>query len=162
MRTWLAPWRRWKSAFPAFADRLADLPLLAQMFAEEQNRQGTKQLAGLAPEALDRLALYPWPGSVEELAEVIAVAHKMAEGPRITAADLPTKIQYSLDAAARPRRAEETIVLEHFLGQIEEELIRRAMARAKGNKTKAASLLGMTRPRLYRRLVQLGLEEPEE
>ena len=47
---------------PALADRLADLPLLAQMFAEEQNRQGTKQLAGLAPEALDRLALYPWPG----------------------------------------------------------------------------------------------------
>ena len=53
-------------------------------------------------------------------------------------------------------------MLEQFLGPIEEELIRRAMARAKGNKTKAASLLGMTRPRLYRRLVQLGMEEPEE
>ncbi len=37
---------------PALADRLADLPLLAQMFAEEQNRQGTKQLAGLAPRRL--------------------------------------------------------------------------------------------------------------
>ena len=92
---------------PALIDRLADLPLLAQMFAEEQNRQGTKQLAGLAPEALDRLALYPWPGSVEELGEVIAAAHKTAEGPRITAADLPAKIQYSLDAAcdrAGPKR----------------------------------------------------------
>ncbi len=37
----------------------------------------------------------------------------------------------------------------------------RAIARAKGNKTKAAKLLGMTRPRLYRRLVQLGLEQPD-
>jgi DNA-binding NtrC family response regulator len=46
-----------------------------------------------------------------------------------------------------------------LLGRIERELIHRALAQAKGNKTKAARLLGMTRPRLYRRLVQLGLEE---
>ena len=147
---------------PPLAERMEDLPLLTQLFVEEQNRQGTKQLAGLSPEALDRLAIFPWPGNVEELAEVIAAAHQAAEGPRITPADLPAKIQYSLDAAARPRRVEETIVLEDFLARIEEELIRRAMAQAKGNKTKAARLLGMTRPRLYRRLVQLGLEEPEE
>ncbi|HEY4308183.1 MAG TPA: sigma 54-interacting transcriptional regulator [Pirellulales bacterium] len=147
---------------PSLSERRDDLPLLAQMFVEEQNRQGTRQLAGLAPEALDRLALYSWPGNVDELDEVIATAYRTAEGPRIMAADLPAKIQYSLDAAARPRRAEEKIVLEEFLGRIEEELIRRAMTRAKGNKTKAASLLGMTRPRLYRRLVQLGLEEAEE
>ncbi|HVU87070.1 MAG TPA: sigma 54-interacting transcriptional regulator [Pirellulales bacterium] len=147
---------------PPLAGRIEDLPLLAQLFVEEQNRQGTKQLAGLSPEALDRLAIYPWPGNIEELAEVIAAAHQSAEGPRIVPADLPAKIQYSLDAAARPRRVEETIVLEDFLARIEEELIRRAMAQAKGNKTKAARLLGMTRPRLYRRLVQLGLEEAEE
>ena len=55
------------------------------------------------------------------------------------------------------RRPQEKIVLEQFLGEIELELIRRALSEAKGNKTKAASLLGMTRPRLYRRLVQLGL-----
>lgn len=147
---------------PALAERIEDLPLLAQFFVEEQNRQGTKQLAGLSPEALDRLAIFPWPGNVEELATVIAAAHQAAEGPRIIPADLPPKIQYSLDAAARPRHVEETIVLEDFLARIEEELIRRAMTQAKGNKTKAARLLGMTRPRLYRRLVQLGLEEPEE
>jgi DNA-binding NtrC family response regulator len=51
-------------------------------------------------------------------------------------------------------------VLEEFLGRVEKELIARAMRRAKGNKSKAAKLLGLTRPRLYRRLVQLGLEEP--
>ena len=58
----------------------------------------------------------------------------------------------SIEAAARRIRYE-------FLGRVERELIRRALAQAKGNKAKAARLLGMTRPRLYRRLVQLGLEE---
>jgi DNA-binding NtrC family response regulator len=64
-------------------------------------------------------------------------------------------------AAAPPRRPEETIVLEDFLGTIERELIERALARAKGNKTKAAQLLGMTRPKLYRRLVQLGFVQAD-
>ena len=50
-------------------------------------------------------------------------------------------------------------MLEEYLAGIEHELIVRALKRAKGNKTKAARLLGMNRPRFYRRLVQLGLAE---
>jgi len=91
----------------------------------------------------------------------VAAAHQLAELPHITPGDLPAKLHVALEAAARPRKREETIVLEDFLARIEEELIRRAMAKAKGNKTKAARLLGMTRPRLYRRLVQLGLEKAD-
>jgi DNA-binding NtrC family response regulator len=48
-------------------------------------------------------------------------------------------------------------VLDELLITIEKEAIVRAMSQAGGNKTEAAELLGMTRPRLYRRLVQLGL-----
>ncbi len=50
-------------------------------------------------------------------------------------------------------------MLDEFLARIEHELISRALSQAKGNKAKAARLLGMTRPRLYRRLLQLGLEK---
>ena len=45
---------------------------------------------------------------------------------------------------------------------VERELIARAMRKAKGNKSRAAKMLGLTRPRLYRRLVQLGLEPATE
>jgi DNA-binding NtrC family response regulator len=87
----------------------------------------------------------------------VAEAHRHAEGPEIDADDLPRRLQLAARAAARPPRAEETIILDEFLGRVERELVRRALDRAKGNKARAARLLGMTRPRLYRRLEQLGL-----
>jgi DNA-binding NtrC family response regulator len=144
---------------PPLARRREDLPLLAQLFLEEANARGGKQLGGFTPEALDRLAGYGWPGNLDELAQVVAQAHARAEGPRITPGDLPERLRLAADAAARPARPEETIVLDEFLARVERELICRALARAKGNKARAARLLGLSRPRLYRRLVQLGLEE---
>jgi transcriptional regulator of acetoin/glycerol metabolism len=144
---------------PSLAERREDLPLVAQLFLEEVNSRGGKQLAGFTPEALDALHAYPWPGNLDELAAMVAVAHQRAEGPQIALADLPEEIHLAAAAAARPRKPEETIVLDEFLARVQRELIERALRRAKGNKTRAARLLGMTRPRLYRRMVQLGLEE---
>ncbi len=144
---------------PSLAQRREDLPLLAQLFLEQSNAQGSKQLGGFTPEALDQLDAYAWPGNLDELARVVAEAHHQAEGPQVGAGDLPQRIRLAAAAAAHPPRPEETIVLDEFLAGVERELIRRAVAQAKGNKAKAARLLGMTRPRLYRRLVQLGLEE---
>lgn len=146
---------------PPLAARLEDLPLLAQAFVERENATSPKQLSGFSAEALERLAAYHWPGDVRELEQIVADAHTRAPGPIITTRDLPDRIGLALAAAARPRVPDETIVLEEYLDRIEHELIVRAMKRAKGNKTRAARLLGMTRPRLYRRLVQLGLERPE-
>jgi len=146
---------------PSLAERRADIPHLAQLFVEEANVRSGKQIAGLSAEALDRLDAYPWPGNVDELSRVIDEAHRAAEGVEIVVGDLPQPIHLAHAAAVHPRRPEETIVLEHFLARIERELLVRALERAKGNKTKAAKLLGMTRPRLYRRLVQFGLEEPQ-
>ncbi len=141
------------------SQRRADLPVLLQLFLEEANARTGKQLAGFAPEAIDCLDAYGWPGNVDELIRVVNEAHQKAEGAQIGVRDLPQQIHLAAAAAAHPRRAEETIVLEEFLREVERELLGRAMARAKRNKTKAAKLLGITRPRLYRRLVQLGLEE---
>ena len=144
---------------PPLAQRREDLPLLAQLFLEEANARGGKQLGGFSPEALDRLDGYSWPGNLDELAQTVAESHARAEGPLVQAEDLPERLRWAAETILRPRRKDETIVLDEFLGRIERELIRRALARAKGNKAKAARLLGLTRPRLYRRMVLLGLEE---
>jgi len=139
-------------------DRLADLPLLAQAIIEQLNVEGEKQLAGAAPEVLDRLALYSWPGNVGQLAEVLAEAHRAAAAPLIQQRDLPRSFRLATEAQPlAPAKAQPQIVLDDFLRQIERELIERALRQAKGNKSRAAKLLGTTRPRLYRRMVQVGL-----
>ena len=122
------------------------------------NAAGPRQIGGFSAAALERLDAYPWPGNLDELAEVVAEAHGRAAGLEIGVGDLPERLHVAAQAAAHPRRTEETIVLDEYLGRVERELIRRALGRAKGNKAKAARLLGVTRPRLYRRMVQLGLE----
>jgi len=146
---------------PTLSERIDDLPLLAQAMLEELNAGQSRQLAGFSAEALDQLAAYPWPGNLDELQVLVREMHEKAAGPRIVPRDLPRTIQWGAEAASAPR-AEEAIVLEEFLARVERELIARAMRKAKGNKSRAAKMLGLTRPRLYRRLVQLGLEPAAE
>jgi DNA-binding NtrC family response regulator len=143
---------------PPLVERRDDLPLLAQAFLERCNAKEDKQVGGFTPEAIDQLYAYSWPGNLDELMEIVVQAHKRASTHEIRPDDLPERLRLAAQAAAYPRKAEERIVLDEFLGRVERELIRRALARAKGNKAKAARLLGLTRPRLYRRMVQLGLE----
>ena len=147
---------------PPLAKRRDDVPLLAQALLEEQNARSSKQLGGFSSEAMDRLCAYAWPGNVTELAQVVAESHARASARLIARDDLPERLRLAAEAAARPRRKEEPIQLDEFVARIERELIRRALARAKGNKTKAARLLGLNRPRLYRRMVQLGLAKEGE
>lgn len=144
---------------PPLAQRMSDLPLLVQWHIEQTNLLSAKQIGGCTPEAIDRLADYAWPGDLGELEQAIVEAHEHAEGPLIGPQDLPQRLTMANQASARPEKRDETIKLEEYLANIEHELIVRALKRAKGNKTKAARLLGMTRPRFYRRLVQLGLAE---
>jgi DNA-binding NtrC family response regulator len=144
---------------PRLAERREDIPLLAQALLEEINAGGEKQLRGFSPEALDRLAAYAWPGNIDELSATVRHAYDAAETALITPANLPQRSHLAAAAGRLSRRTPQPIELENFLAQIERELIERAIRLAKGNKTKAAQLLSLTRPRLYRRMVQLGLEQ---
>jgi DNA-binding NtrC family response regulator len=137
---------------PALLARPEDIPLLCQCFVERFNAQGGRQLGGFTSEALDLLSGYTWPENIDELADVVAHACQAADAPLVDCRHLPDKIRWAQQVVAHPRRDEDPIVLDQFLEEVEKELIARAMKRAKGNKTKAAKLLGITRARFHRRL----------
>jgi transcriptional regulator with PAS, ATPase and Fis domain len=142
---------------PPLARRPSDIPLLAQHFLEQVNAAGGRQLSGFQPAVLELLVGLPWPGNIDELARGVLEACERAAGPRVTIADLPAWIHLTHDVAARPPRDDQAIQLDDFLAQVEKELLARALRRTRGNKSKAAQLLGLSRPRLLRRLSQLGL-----
>lgn len=142
---------------PSLAARRTDIPLLAQHFVEEQNATGGKQLTGFQPAALELLVGLPWKKNIDELSQAVREACERATGPRLTLADFPDWVHLAKSDIARPARDERPIQLDAFLAEIEKELLQRAMRRAKSNKSRAAELLGVSRQRLIRRLVQLGL-----
>jgi DNA-binding NtrC family response regulator len=136
---------------PPLAARPEDVPLLSQHFVEKYNSQANRQVSGLMPETLDALALYPWPENVDELAEVVSHGCRAATGSWIEPRHLPDKIRWANQTVAHPPRDDEAVVLDAVLEEVERELFVRALRRAKGNKTKAAHLLGLSRARFHRR-----------
>jgi len=136
---------------PPLAARRGDIPLLAQMFLEQHNAQDDQQLAGFDAAAMDVLCEHAWDENLDELRDVVARACDAAAGSRITRDDLPPHVLSAVSTPLPPTETEAPIVLDDVLAEVESELIRRAMRLSKGNKTKAAELLGISRPRLHRR-----------
>jgi two-component system response regulator HydG len=142
---------------PPLASRPDDVPVLAQYFLERCNATCDKQLSGFKDEALERLVSYDWPGNLDELDSAITQAFQVAEGPWVEATDLPERLEYAALAAKRPAALDESIELDAFLEQVELELFRRAIRRAKGNKSQVARMLGIPRARVIRRMQHFGL-----
>ncbi len=146
-------------------ERLDDLPLLAQHCLDRANERGDRRRHGFTPEALEVLAGYDWPGNVRELSRVVDAAHGRAEGDLIGPGDLPTAIRGHLGGAyappAGPLRAPAP-GLDATLELVERRLIETALMRARHNKSRAAEILEISRPRLYRRIKELGLPDLPE
>jgi DNA-binding NtrC family response regulator len=147
-------------AIPPLRYRMDDLRFLAQYLLEELNRGDARQFNGFGDDVWEKFAEYNWPGNVGELLAVIREARALCNEPLIRVKDLPFRFRTGLDAqsvgpAWRPPVAE----LEPLLAQTEREQIERALAESRHNKSRAAQLLGMTRPRLYRRMEILGIRD---
>ncbi len=143
---------------PPLRDRAEDLPALVEHLAR---RVRPLSPPNFSAGALEAFAAYPWPGNVRELANIIErliiVSGGVAElGVDAVAAVLP-------EVAGRPSRVAEgaengpQLPLSEALDEYERQLIRGAMARAKGNVAEAARVLQTDRANLYRRMRRLGL-----
>ena len=145
---------------PTLAQRLADIPFLAQALLERDNHRRERQLSGISNDVLQQFAEYSWPENVDELNRTIQLAAQTCKSSQIESSDLSEEFKNAMSALRIGTQTETEIDLENYLGQVEKELIARALSQAKGNKTKAAKLLGISRPKLLRRLQHFELESP--
>ncbi len=147
---------------PPLRDRADELPILAQHFLERANRRGGPQPSGFTPVTIDALAAYDWPGNLRELARVIDSAQASATGDFIVPDDLPAAIRGERAGAYLPPPPPSPVPLDERLTQVERRLIEESLTRSRGNKSRAAELLGISRPRLYRRIKELGIPDESE
>jgi DNA-binding NtrC family response regulator len=147
-------------AVPPLRYRMDDLRFLAQYLLEELNRGDARQFNGFGDDVWEKFAEYNWPGNVGELFAVIREARSLCNEPLIRVKDLPFRFRTGLDAQSiGPAWRPPIAPLEPLLEQTEREQIERALAESRHNKSRAAQLLGMTRPRLYRRMEILGIRD---
>jgi len=131
---------------PPLRERLDDLPLLAgQILVRLKARLG-KAVRAIAPEALEALRSYPFPGNVRELENLLERAMIFAEGDTLGLSDL------ALPRAARPLPSPET------LDGLERQAIIAALQRWEGHRTRAAAELGISRRTLLNKIRQYGID----
>jgi two-component system NtrC family response regulator len=137
---------------PPLRERPGDAVVIAQAVMERRGREHGRALRGFSPEALKAIQAYPWPGNIRELENRINGAVIMAEGKYIGADDLGLP----MDAPDL-----EWLNLRSARQRAESGAIRQALAVASGNLSRAAELLGITRPTLYDLLDKNGITVPE-
>jgi transcriptional regulator with PAS, ATPase and Fis domain len=143
-------------------ERIDDVPLIAQHLLERLNQQGEQQRSGFTPEAMDALQQYDWPGNVRELSRVVDEVHVRSTQDLIQVDDLPSAIRGQLGAAyTPPSPTTARMALDELLTEVERRLIEQALLRARQNKSRAAEFLGISRPRLYRRIRELNIPDEE-
>jgi two-component system nitrogen regulation response regulator GlnG len=165
---------------PPLRERIEDIPLLARHFLDRARASGlpAKQLA---PEALERLKLHPWPGNARELEnlmrrlaalypqEVIgadAVTAELAEAAPTAEAEsggqgtsLEQAVERHLSGFMAAHRDGMPVrdLYERVLAEVERPLLRLALAATRGNQIKAASMLGLNRNTLRKKIRELEL-----
>ncbi len=133
---------------PPLRERKEDIAPLANFFLATHARRYRKNLAGFDAGALQAMHDHPWQGNVRELNHVVERAVLMAQSGCIKSADLALRSGPS----GTPR------LEDMSLEEVEEFLIKKALARYGGNVSHAAGALGLSRSALYRRLQRFGLQ----
>ena len=139
---------------PPLRERREDIAAICRhVMVRLREEQGVRPLS-LSGEVLDLFQRYDWPGNIRELTNVLERASYAAEGPQIEIEHLPLFLHEVGRARAGDRRRSN---LREAVKEAEREALLQALKMAKGNKAKAAKLLGIHRTGLYQRLLRLNL-----
>ena len=141
---------------PPLRERREDLPLLAAHFLEVFATEMGMVPPQLAPEALELLCGYPFPGNIRELKNVMERALILSGGKTVSRPHLQL-LQSSSAAVELPRPTPPPVDLPLNLDAAEQVLIQRALEQTAGNVAEAARLLGVSRSRIYRRFPHLSV-----
>lgn len=137
---------------PALKDHKEDIALLVARFMKEFAKTYSSEVNGIDAKAMKALEDYSWPGNVRELRNTIEKMVVLATGEKLTFEDLPLELQANgIDATG-------SSAATCNLAEREKADILAAIAAVKGNKTKAAENLGISRRTLHRKLNEWGIK----
>jgi DNA-binding NtrC family response regulator len=139
---------------PPLRERRADIPLLLGSFLDDACRRAGQRKT-LSAETLDALMRHSWPGNVRELRNTIERLVASTRGSLIEVVDLDSS------AAVRPGVAEQPFADLPTLDNLERRYLLYVLEAAKGNRTRAAEILGVDRRTLYRMAERFGIELKE-
>ena len=142
---------------PPLRKRKEDIPPLIAQFVKQFSQQLGKPEPDISPDAFQKLLDYSWPGNVRELQNAIEYAVVLARQGLIDAKELPTEIQLPValqqtELGTLPRSGVQS------LDDVERNAILQALAECRGNKKKAAELLGIQRPTLYNKMKRYPID----
>jgi two-component system, NtrC family, response regulator HydG len=132
---------------PPLSERIEDIPPLALHYLNYYAKKYHKQVNTIAPEAMDKLKRYAWPGNIRELQHSIERAVIMTDSGTLQETD------FLLSRSLSNNQASNTLNLD----DVERAAIAKALQMHNGNISKAADELGLTRASLYRRMEKYGL-----
>lgn len=140
---------------PPLRERKDDLPLLMASFLEEFNRENSRSIKGVDSRAKSAMFKYDWPGNIRELRNCMESAVVMCSGDEIGLNDLPPSISRSAGTESI------VIPLGITLDEADKVIVQQNLAANRNNKSKTAEILGIGRKTLQRKIVDWGIETPE-
>jgi len=151
---------------PPLRERLDDFPALLGRFLQDMAREAGRSVRGVTVKAIEDLRRERWPGNVRQLQQVARrLVFLCPRGQAIDSRLVAEALAALPTAALPPQKAEFELGeqgLEDYLGELEKEIVLRALEEKEGNRTRAAALLGISRNGLTRRLERYGIASGDD
>jgi len=142
-------------SLPALRDRPEDIPLLTEHFLKEAALEIGSEVTGITEAAMTALLNYDWPGNIRQLRNSIRTMVVMCDHKKLDMADIPPEIHQIPQLAAGARAMGDLAGVS--LNELEKQAIIDTLAKTKGNREKAAKILGIGERTLYRKIKEYNL-----